>query len=183
LIHKAVQNAIKNTVEAERQKFETGDYSVILKCMWLCTFFRTQPPDWLIDAFCERVGQPHNFETWDDAFGPPMPPGTKRARREEVKNWVPLALKIRELRARGVKGQALYEQAADELKLRGDWQTVRDAYYRMPKISREWVELAASELEEEILERNGQIAFSDEEDEEFTAWLINHWKTHPPSSS
>src|SRR5262245_6796959 len=107
---KRLQNGI---LETGRQKFEAGDYSEILNCMWLCTFFRIQPPDWLIDAFCDRVGSRENFETWDDAFGPPMPPGTKKARREEIKNWVPLALKIRELRARGIRGQALYEQAAD----------------------------------------------------------------------
>src|SRR5262249_14476744 len=129
-----LQDAIKNkALETARQKFEAGDHSVILNCMYLCTFFRIQPPDWLIDAFCDRVGGRHNFETWDDTFGPPMPPGTKKARREEIENWVPLALKIRKLRARGIRGEALYEQAAKELKLRGGWQAVRDAYYRKPK--------------------------------------------------
>src|SRR5262245_33834060 len=146
-----LQNTIKSkTLEAARQKFEAGDYSVILNCMYLCTYHRVQPPDWLIGAFCDRVGSPENFETWDDAFGPPMPPGTKKARREEIKNWVPLALKIRKLRAKGIRGQALYEQAADELKLRGGWQAVRDAYYRKPKNLRDSVDEAATELETEI---------------------------------
>ena len=98
-----LQNIIRSiTLEAGRQQFEAGDYSVILNCMYLCTRHRIQPPDWLIDAFCDRVGSPVNFETWDDAFGSPMPKGTKQAAREEKKSWVALSLKIRKLRARGI---------------------------------------------------------------------------------
>jgi hypothetical protein len=176
----ATQNTIKNkTLEAARRKFEAGDYGVILKCMYLCTYHRVQPPDWLIYAFCDRVGSPENFETWDHAFGPPMPPGTKKARREEIKNWVPLALKIRKLRARGIRGQALYEQAADELSLRGGWESVRDAYYRKPKNLRESVEFAVSELEAEVREGirrpKGQLLVSLKE---YEAWLKNYCKTH-----
>jgi hypothetical protein len=179
---KQLQNAIKNkTLEAARQKFEAGDYRVILKCMYLCTHHRVPPPDWLIDAFCDRVGSPENFETWDDAFGSPMPKGTKQAAREEKKNWVPLALKIRKLRAKGIRGQELYEQAADELKLRAGWESVRDAYYRKPKNSRELVEFAASELEAEIREgirrSDGRLVISLEE---YDAWLKNYLKTHSP---
>ena len=171
---KRLQNGI---LETGRQQFEAGDYGAILNCMWLCTFWRIQPPDWLIDAFCDRVGSRENFETWDDAFGPPMPPGTKKARREEIKNFVPLALKIRELRARGIRGQALYEQAADDLKLKGDWQTVRDAYYRRLKNLRDSMEEAASELEAERREGirlpGGRLAVSDKE---YAAWHKNYWR-------
>jgi hypothetical protein len=161
------QNAIKNiTLEAARQKFEAGDYGAILLGMYLCTQYRIQPPDWLINAFCDRVRSPENFETWDDAFGPPMPPGTKKAGREEKKNWVPLALKIHKLRARGIRGQALYEQAAEELNLRLDWQTVRDAYYRKSKNIRDILEHVAFSLEVELRE-----VFSSPE--EYEAWLVN----------
>ena len=177
----ALQNAIKDkTLEAARKKFEAGNYRVILNCMYLCTSCRVQPPDWLRDAFCDRVGAPENFETWDDAFGPPMPRGTKRAGREEIKNWVPLVLKIRELRARGIRGQALYEQAAAELHLRRGWEAVRDAYYRKSKNWREIVEYSVSSLEaqvrEKILSPKGQLLVSQEE---YVAWLENYMNTHP----
>ena len=171
-------------LEEGRQKFEAGDYSVILRCMGLCTFYRIQPPDWLIDAFCDRVVRPENFETWDDAFGPPMPPGTKKAGREEKKNWIPLALKIRKLRAKGIRGQALYEQAAKELNLNLDWQTVRDAYYRESKSVRERVEYGASSLGIEvrvgIRSPSGRLLISSEE---YDAWLKNYSKTHKLPSS
>ena len=150
-----LQNTIRNiTLEAARQQFEAGNYSVILNCMYLCNYFRVQPPDWLIDAFCDRVGSPENFETWDDAFGSPMPKGTKQAAREEKKNRVRLAHKIRKLRAKRIRGQALYEQAADELKLRGGWQAVRDAYYRREKNFRDMGEYAASLGEAQVRDKD-----------------------------
>jgi hypothetical protein len=171
------------TLEEARKKFEAGDYGVILKSMRFCARQRVQPPDWLISAFCDRVGNPENFETWDHAFGPPMPKGTKQAAREEKKNWVPLALKIRELRTRGIRGEALYEQAAKELRL-GSWQTVRDAYYRKPRIVRDMVSLAANVLEaavrEGIKQPDGQLAVSLEE---FEDWLIDYAGRHLLSSS
>jgi hypothetical protein len=175
-----LQNLIKNkTLEAARQKFEAGDYKEILTCMYLCTYWRIQPPDWLRDAFCDRVGSREDFETWDNAFGPPMPPGTKKARREGEKNWVPLALKICQLRAKGIRGQALYEQAADELGLRGGWEAVRDAYYRKSKGLRDSVEFAFSSLEAEKREKirspDGRLLVSLEE---YEAWVANYIKTH-----
>jgi hypothetical protein len=176
-----VQDTIKNiTLEAARQEFEAGDHRVILNCMYLCTWHRVQPPDWLIDAFCDRVEAPENFETWDDAFGPPMPKGTKKAGREGKKNWVPLALKIRKLRAKGIRGQTLYEQAAHELGLRGGWEAVRDAYYRKPKNFRDMLEYGAESLEAAVRERirspDGRVLVSPEE---YEAWLRNYSKTHP----
>ena len=174
---------IYETLEEARKEFEAGDYEVILKSMRLCARQRVQPPDWLISAFCDRVESPENFKTWDDAFGPPMPKGTKQAAREEKKSWVRLALKIRELKTRGIRGEALYEQAAKELRL-GSWQTVRDAYYRKPKNVRDMVSLAASVLEaavrEGIKQPDGQLAVSLEE---FEDWLIDYAGRHPPSSS
>lgn len=177
-----LQNTIRNiTLEAARQQFEAGDYSVILNCMYLCTYYRVQPPDWLIDAFCDRVERPENFKTWDDAFGPPMPKATKQAAREEKKNCVRLAHKIRKLRAKGIRGQALYEQAADELKLRGGWQAVRDAYYRRGKNFRHMREYAASlgeaQVREKISSPNGKLLVSLEE---YEAWLEHYFKAHKP---
>src|SRR5262249_50881107 len=105
---------------------------------------------------------------------------TKKAGREEKKNWVPLALKIRELRAKGVKGQALYEQAAAELGLNRGWEAVRDAYYGKGKHWRDAVEYGASSLEAEVREGirspAGKILVSLEE---YEAWLKNYSKTHP----
>ena len=177
-----LQNIIRNiTLEAARQQFEAGDYSVILNCMYLCTYFRVQPPDWLIDAFCDRVERPENFETWDDAFGSPMPKGTKQAARKEKKNWVRLALKIRKLRAKGIRGQALYEQAADELGLRGGWESIRDAYYRRPKKVRDMMEYATASLEAQVREKirspDGKLLVSLEE---YEAWLEHYFKAHKP---
>jgi hypothetical protein len=127
-------DGIKNNFLGKaRQRFEAGDQTVIMECMFLCMWLEIEPPDWLRDAFCDRAGAPTKFETWDDAFGPPMPKGTKRARRQEIRNWVRLARKIQELRTRGVRGQNLYELAARELGLRGGWETIRDSYYRIPK--------------------------------------------------
>jgi hypothetical protein len=126
------------SLERARQKFEAGDNTVILKWMFFCTANHIQPPEWLALAFCIRACSPEEFETWDDAFGPPMPKGTKRARREEIKNQIPLALKVHELKAKGVKGdRALFEQAAKELGLARDWKTVRDSFYRQPEYLRD----------------------------------------------
>jgi hypothetical protein len=133
------KEAIKNNflnVKARRE-FEAGDQTVILECMFLCTWFHIEPPDWLEDAFCDRAGSPEKFETWDDAFGPPMPKGTKKAGRQEKRNWLRLARKIQVLRAKGIRGKDAYEQAAKELGLRGGWEAIRDAYYRIPKRIRE----------------------------------------------
>jgi hypothetical protein len=148
----ALRDVFKNkTLEKARQKFEAGDLTEILSCMHLCMLFRVSPPDWLRDAFCARVGHPEKFEKWDDAFGLPVPKGTKKAGREEKRNENSLAIKIPELRARGEKGRDLYELAAKELGLRGGWEAVRDAYYRIPKHLRILVELSFTQLRAEII--------------------------------
>jgi hypothetical protein len=179
LIPEAMQKRVEQSCERGRKKFEAGDCDVILPCMYLCTWFRMPPPLWLRDAFCDRAGSPENFETWNDAFGPPMPHGTKKAAREKEKNYVSLVLKIRELRARGIRGQALYEQAADELSLGRSWEAVRDAYYSRPKNARDGVEFAASALEAEVREKirspDGQLAVSLEK---YVAWLKAHSKVN-----
>ena len=123
-----------------RRDFEAGNQAVILPCVSLCLWLGIQPPEWLEDAFCSRAGAPWKFEKWEDAFGPPMPKGTKKAARQEIRNILRLERKIREIRAKGVKGRDLYEQAAKELGLRGGWQTIRDAYYRIAKPIREYKE-------------------------------------------
>jgi hypothetical protein len=174
------QDIIQNkTLEGARQKFEAGNYKVILKCMYICMKFRIQPPVWLAEAFCNRVGSPENFETWDDAFGPPMPRGTKRARREEIKDWAPLALEIYKLRAKGIRGQAQYEQAAKVFS--GRWETVRDAYYREPKYIRDMMEylfrFMEARVREKIFSPDGQCLVSPEE---LDSWLENYFETHKP---
>jgi hypothetical protein len=178
-----MQDIIQNrTLEIARQEFEAGDYKVILTCMLLCTRFSIQPPVWLAEAFCDRVGRPEDFETWDDAFGPPMPRGTKRARRQEIKDWLPLALKIHELRAKGIRGQALYEQAAKVFS--GKWETVRDCYYRQPKYIRSLAEgvfrFREALVREKILSPDGHCLVSPEEHE---FWMENYLKIYEPSSS
>jgi hypothetical protein len=135
-----------------RQEFEAGDQTVILRCMFLCMWLEIEPPDWLRDAFCDRAGGSTKFKTWDDAFGPPMPKGTKKAGRQEQRNSIRLARKIQELRAKGVRGQNLYQLAAKELGLRGGWEAVRDAYYRIPKIIREMIIREREKEEEEDCE-------------------------------
>jgi hypothetical protein len=148
----ALRDVLKNkTLVRARQRFEAGDRTEVLRCMYLCMLFRVPPPDWLRDAFCDRVGAHKELETWDHAFGPPMPKGTKKAGREESRNESLLASKIPELRARGVRGQDLYEQAAKELGLRGGWEAVRDAYYRIPKQLRILVKLSLTQLRAEII--------------------------------
>jgi hypothetical protein len=147
-----LRGVFKNkTLERAHQKFKAGDHIEVLTCMYLCTLFRVSPPDWLRDAFCDRVGAYNELETWDHAFGPPMPKGTKKAARREKRNLVPLAVKIQELRAKGVKGQDLYDLAAKELGLRGGWEAVRDAYYRIPKQFRILIELSFLQLKAETL--------------------------------
>jgi hypothetical protein len=139
-VKEEVLDGIKNKFLVKaRQRFEAGDQTVIMECMFLCMWLEIEPPDWLRDAFCDRAGGSTKFETWDDAFGPPMPKGTKKARREEIRNSIRLARKIPELRAKGVRGKNLYELAAKELGWRGGWEAVRDAYYRIPKTIREMI--------------------------------------------
>jgi hypothetical protein len=60
-----------------------------------------------------------------------MPKGTKKARREEIKNGMRLVHKVQELKDKGVKGPALFERAARELGLKKGWESTRDFYYRV----------------------------------------------------
>jgi hypothetical protein len=148
----ALRDVFKNkTLAKARQNFEAGDRTEVLRCMYLCMLFRVPPPDWLRDAFCDRVGAYNELEKWEDAFGPPMPKGTKKAGRQEKRNLVPLAVKVQELRRRGVRGRNLYELAAKELGLRGGWEAVRDQYYRIPKQFRILIELSFVQLRMEII--------------------------------
>ena len=133
----AVVQHVNETLEEARRKFERGDYSVLLGTMKGCLDFGVLPAPWLVEAFCDRVGHPEEYKTWDDAFGPPLPKGTKEARRKEMKNASALREKIRALRAQNIKGQDLYERAGAELALSCGWETVRDAYYREPKVIRD----------------------------------------------
>ena len=175
------QKFIKQSVESSRQKLEAGDYSVILIGMWLCTYFRMQPPRWLVDAFGDRISQPAKFKTWDEAFGPPMPKGTKKARREVEVTRDLLALKIHQLRAKGVRGQALYEQANAELGLGSrSWEAVRDTYYRESKKIRDVREAAFNIIKaaqrEKIYSSDVQLMVSPEE---FNTWVENYFKMKP----
>jgi hypothetical protein len=117
-------------LEEHRRQFEAGDQTVILPCVCLCMGLRIEPPEWLEAAFRDRVWKPYNFKTWNDAFGPPMPKGIKKARREEIKNGMRLVHKVQELKKRGIKGQALFERAAKEVGLKKGWEATRDFYYR-----------------------------------------------------
>jgi hypothetical protein len=177
---KAAGREFNQELEAARQEFEAGNYKVILKYMYICTCNEIMPPIWLAEAFCDRVGRPENFETWDDAFGPPMPRGTKRARREEMRKWVQLALEIRKLRAKGIKGEELYRQAAYVFGSL-DWQTVRDAYYRKPKDARDTLEKAASFMESQFRKDGPLDGQSLEEFETcLQAIMVRHFKSVLP---
>jgi len=180
-ISEEVQQLIKQSVESTHQKLEAGDYSVILSGMWLCTYFRIQPPRWLVDALGERILEPAKFKTWDEAFGPPMPRGTKKARREKELTRVPLALKIQQLRAKGVRGQALYEQANAELGLGSrSWEAVRDAYYLDPKKFRNvweaFFNIISAAKREKIYSSDVQLMVSPQE---FNTWAENYFKMNP----
>ena len=115
----------------------------------------------------------------------PLDPQCRRGQNKlpgkKKKNWVLLALKIRKLRAKGIRGQALYEQAADELGLRGGWESIRDAYYRRPKKVRDMMEYATASLEAQVREKirspDGKLLVSLEE---YEAWLEHYFKAHKP---
>jgi hypothetical protein len=192
LILSAVERVAKELVERYRDKaervfddtrrrLESGDRSAILSSMHFCTFYRIPPPDWLATAFCDAFESCERYQTWDDAFGPPMPKGTKNARRKMRR--YDLAAKITELReVRGAAGQALYEQAATELKNEQpetelkNWQTVRDIYYRVPNevrgvlrdIYRFVTHIVLAERRYGIRLPSGELAVSPEE---ALAWL------------
>src|SRR5262249_27007051 len=74
--------------------------------MSLFVLWRRPPPKWLAAAFVDAIMT--DCKSWDEVFG--RPPRRK-------KHWPGLLSKIRELKAKGVKGEALFKQAANELSL------------------------------------------------------------------
>ena len=172
---------VNATLEAARPKFERGDYTVILDTLRVCLDFGVLPAPWLVTAFCDRVRHPEEYKTWDDAFGPPLPKGTKKARRQEMKNASALISKVRALRAQNIKGRDLWERAGAELGLGVGWETVRDAYYRQPKgirlVSDRFHECFEA-LGQELSQKPTDGSFDFESFDMF-GWMGNWFDAHP----
>jgi len=150
-----------------RRDFESGQKSVILTAMSLFVLWRRLPPKWLAAAFVDAIMT--DCKSWDEVFG--RPPRRK-------KHWPGLLSKIRELKAQGVKGEALFKQAANELSPRRGWRTVRDAYYDVPEPERifdEWVsQFAEAAKREAIRLPGGARVFPPEKYVALRDWVAAH---------
>ena len=150
-----------------RRHVENGEKEVILLGMFLFTVWRRLPPGWLAAAFFEAVTT--DCKSWDEVFGRP----SRRKKRQGG-----LLSKMRELKAQGVKGEALFKQAANELSPRRGWRTVRDAYYDVPESERifdEWVsQFAEAAKREAIRLPGGALAVPPEKYAALRHWVAAH---------
>jgi hypothetical protein len=164
-----------------------GDTNAILHGLRLCFDLNITPPGWLTKAFCKRINKAVDYESWDQAFGRPRKKGGKEAGRELKKHAVKIWLKVRELRASGMRGDEVFREAAADLPIHRDWQTVRDAYYDNPKLRGflEWAAESVEAMEQEQI-RGPDGAFKVSLDE-YARWLVKWFEAHPapplPSSS
>lgn len=119
--------AIK-VLEMQRYEFEKlGDKMAILSAIDVCAVNNIPLPTWLANAFAKKFCDVKAFKysSWEEAFDPPHPKKGKRgagpkvkARQAHKELEIPVWLKIRELRGRGVKttDNEIFKQAAKELK-------------------------------------------------------------------
>jgi hypothetical protein len=164
-------------LESIGRAIKGGDPSKVLHGLCLCYQLRITPPSWLTNTFCKRVQWAEdNYESWDRVFGRPHKKGSKKAGRELEKHAVQIFLKIRELRASGMRGNEVYRRTAADLNIHRDWQTIRDAYYRSGR-SHSFMRWAIECIE--AMDR-GQIRDPDKVSlDEFGRWLADWIETHP----
>jgi hypothetical protein len=134
-------------LERDRRALEGGDKLVILDAMDFCIQRDIPFPRWLTDAFqlaMQNVKLLHC--SWEEVFGRlPIPKGQKRkkqakTRRRDAELIVPVALKVREYRARK-RGSDFANMAADIAdKIPGVTESVvkRVYYNRIKKDEKTW---------------------------------------------
>jgi hypothetical protein len=171
-------------LESIGRAIKGGDASQVLHGLRHCFMLGITPPRWLTNTFCKRVDHAADFyESWDRVFGQPHKKGRKKAGRELEKYAVPIFLKIRALRASGMRGDEVYRKAAADLKIYRDWQTIRDAYYSRSEWHgfQEWaIECIEAMERAQIRTPDGEVTVSEDE---YKRWLTDWFEAHPAPPS
>lgn len=72
-------------LHAMRRRFEAGDSYALMLAIRVCANHDLAMPDWLAHAYIRAFDNVHGFRTnsWDDAFGRPIPKGAQATRLRE----------------------------------------------------------------------------------------------------
>lgn len=120
------------SLDREREHFEAGDPSAIMRAMRICADFDLSMPAWLAHAFIAASDQvnAHKAKSWDDVLGAPHPKGKHLAAMRKKRDkgfaaWLAVTV-AHEQHGRPI-GEALFAEVGKELAL--NKTLVSELYY------------------------------------------------------